>query len=91
MRAIARAALRDGESIRDEEVAVAAEAVGVGGREGPGGAMAIAAAGTREQRSVGGLMKTTAVNILYRKPLRARLIRPVTMAISHVCQAHLIR
>jgi hypothetical protein len=54
MRAIARAALRDGESIRDEEVAVAAEAVGVGGREGPGGAMAIAAAGTREQRSVGG-------------------------------------
>ena len=50
MRAIARAALRDGESIRDEEVAVAAEAVGVGGREEAGGVMADAAARARERR-----------------------------------------
>lgn len=41
MRAMARAAFRDGESIRDNEAAVAV-GVGVGGREGGGRAMAIA-------------------------------------------------
>jgi hypothetical protein len=55
MRAIASAAFSDGESIRDEEVPVAADAVGVGGRElgGGGGAMAIGdrdGASTREER-----------------------------------------
>ena len=51
MRAIASAAFSDGESIRDEEVPAAADAVGVGGRELGGGAMAIGdrgGAGTRE-------------------------------------------
>jgi hypothetical protein len=46
LRVLARGALRDGESIRDEEVSVAAEAAGVGGREGAR-AMAIAAARAR--------------------------------------------
>jgi hypothetical protein len=56
MRAIASAAFSDGESIRDEEVPVAADAVGVGRRElGGGGAMAIGdrgGAGTREESTV---------------------------------------
>jgi hypothetical protein len=52
MRAIASAAFSDGESIRDEEVPVAADAVGVGGR-GLGRAMPIGdrgGAGKREER-----------------------------------------
>lgn len=57
MRAMASAAFSDGESIRDAEVPVAADAVGVGGRElgGGGGAMAIGdrgGAGTGEERRV---------------------------------------
>ena len=48
------AALRDGESIRDAEVAVATEAAGVGGWEDAGGVTANAAArGSREERTDG--------------------------------------
>jgi hypothetical protein len=54
MRAMARAAFRDGESIRDVEAAVA---VGVGGREAGGGAMAAKGAagaeGEEETRGTG--------------------------------------
>ena len=44
------AALRDGESIRDAEVAVATEAAGVGGWEDAGGVTANAAARARVRR-----------------------------------------
>ena len=44
------AALRDGEPIRDEEVAVATEAAGVGGWEDAGGVTANAAARARVRR-----------------------------------------